>query len=375
MINGETDIPSTMRAVVLTGHGGIDKLVYREGYPTPTPLAGDVLIKVAACGVNNTDINTRTAWYSAEVKDGITCSGGKGGFANYNQPDATWGGKSLAFPRIQGADVAGRIIAVGEGIEATRIGQRVITDGWLRDATDPLNPSKAIYFGSERDGGYAEYTTIPAENAHSVECDLSDVELATFNVAYATGENLLTKTRLTQGETVLITGASGGVGSAMIQLAKCRGARVVALTSSAKMKALQAIGADVCIERDAPDLRTALLQAGEPATVDVVADVVGGTLFPRIIEVLRRGGRYGTSGAIAGPEVALNLRHLIYRDLEFFGATFLGPEIFANIVRYIEQGMIKPLVAKTFPLQELGTAQAEFIEKNHTGNFVIVLDM
>ena len=368
-----TPISPTMRAVVLTGHGGIDKLEFREAYPTPKPAPGEVLIRVSACGINNTDINTRTAWYSAEVTDGITTAGGNSGFCEFDSTDATWGGRPLQFPRIQGADVAGRIAAVGGGVATARIGERVITDGWLRNKDEPLNPEKSAYFGSERDGGYAEYTTIPAENAHRVDCELSDVELATFNVAYATAENLLTKTRLAAGETILVTGASGGVGSAMIQLAKCRGARVVAVSTSAKFESLRAIGADACIDRSETDVQGALRRAGENDTVDVVGDVVGGSAFRGVIETLRRGGRYGTSGAIAGPEVTLNLRHLIYRDLEFHGATFLVPAVFANLIAYIEQGRIKPLVAKTFPLHALGAAQAEFIDKRHTGNFVIII--
>jgi len=362
-----------MRAVVLTGHGGIDKLEYREAYPTPRPALGEVLIKVSACGINNTDINTRTAWYSADVTDGITVAGGSRGFAEFDTVDATWGGKPLEFPRIQGADVAGYIVAVGEGVSDSRIGERIITDGWLRDAKEPLNPEKATYLGSERDGGYAEYTTIPTENAHCVECDLSDVELASFNAAYATAENLLTKTRLTAGETILVTGASGGVGSAMIQLAKCRDARVIAVTTRTKFEELRRIGADACIDREESDFRSALRAAGENETVDVVGDVVGGRAFGAVIETLRLGGRYGTSGAIAGPQVSLNLRHLIYRDLEFHGATFLVPKVFADLIRYIEQGRLRPLVAKTFLLHELGIAQAEFIEKRHTGKFVMII--
>jgi hypothetical protein len=122
-------------------------------------------------------LTKHVTWTVAEVTDGITVAGGNRGFAEFDTVDATWGGKPLEFPRIQGADVAGHIAAAGEGVSNSRIGERVITDGWLRDAKDPLNPEKATYLGSERDGGYAEYTTVPAENAHCVECDLSDVEL------------------------------------------------------------------------------------------------------------------------------------------------------------------------------------------------------
>ena len=364
-------IPTVMRAVVLTGHGGIDKLSFREDVATPAPAAGEVLIKVSACGINNTDINTRTAWYSAAVQTGITDSGGKQGFENYSEGDATWGGKTLTFPRIQGADVCGHIVTVGPGVNPSRVGERVITDGWIRDPNNPLDPDKGMYFGSERDGGFAEYTTIPEVNAHKIHSDLSDVELATFNVAYATGENLLTKVRLKKDETILITGASGGVGSAMIQLAKRRGARVVAMASPSKFDAVRALGADVCISRSDHDVKSALRAVNEPEIVDVVGDVVGGPAFPGLIHALRPGGRYGASGAIGGPEVGLDLRHLIYRDLEFYGATFLPPEVFSSIVGYIERGELKPVVAKTFPLKDLGRAQAEFIEKQYVGNFVI----
>ena len=364
-------VPEVMKAMVLVGHGGIEKLEYREDYPTPTPCAGEVLVEVKACGINNTDINTRTAWYSTIVKEGVTNSGAKKGFGSYHLSDATWGGRPLELPRIQGADAVGCIVAVGEGVSSTRLGERVMVDGWLRDPQDISNPSKARFFGSECDGGFAQFATLPSQNAYSVNCELSNVELATFGAAYSTAENLLRKTRLRENETLLVTGASGGVGGAMIQLAKCRGARVIALTSRAKFDSVSELGADVCIDRDERDLPAALRDAKELETVDVVGDVVGGGLFGRLIDVLRPGGRYGTSGAIAGPEVAFNLRHLIYRDLEFYGATFQAQDIFAIVVRYIEQGAIKPIVAKTFPLFELGRAQTEFIEKQHTGNFVI----
>ena len=113
----QPDPPPTMRAVVLTGHGGLDKLAYREDWPTPAPGPGDVLIKVGACGLNNTDINTRTAWYSKTVTEGITDAGGKEGFAAADAATGSWSNKPVAFPRIQGADVAGRIVAVGPGVD------------------------------------------------------------------------------------------------------------------------------------------------------------------------------------------------------------------------------------------------------------------
>jgi NADPH:quinone reductase-like Zn-dependent oxidoreductase len=141
-----------------------------------------------------------------------------------------WGGAPITFPRIQGADVCGRIVAVGAGVDPARIGQRVITDGWLRDADDPLNMDKTGYFGSERDGGFAEYTTTPAANALLIDSPLSDAELATFSCSYSTAEGMLTRAGVTGADTVLIPGASGGVGArsragAAGKAARCAGDR------------------------------------------------------------------------------------------------------------------------------------------------------
>ena len=177
-------LPATMNAVLLTGHGGLDKLVYSE-VPRPEPRDGEVLVKVGACGLNNTDINTRTAWYSSTVKAGVG-EGGHEGFEAADGNTGTWGSGSLNFPVIQGADVAGRIVAVGNGVSEARVGERVMIDPWLLGHGDWLSPDNSGYFGSETNGGYAEYTAVRAANAIPVNSDLSDRELATFPCAYTT---------------------------------------------------------------------------------------------------------------------------------------------------------------------------------------------
>ena len=224
------DLPTTMRAMVTMGHGGLEQMVFHPEWPRPEPAAGEVLIKVGACGLNNTDVNTRSGWYSKAVSEATTGDA----FDTVNNDDPTWGGNPIVFPRIQGADVCGEIIAVGEDVDAGRIGERVITDNWLRDPEDPLNRDKTGYFGSECHGGYAEYTVIPAANALAVTSDYSDAELATFSCSYSTAEGMVCRAAITASDTVLITGASGGVGGALIQLAKLRGARVIALASTEK---------------------------------------------------------------------------------------------------------------------------------------------
>lgn len=357
---GRESYTRLMRGVVLTGHGGLEKLEYREDLPMPQVGSGEVLIEVSACGMNNTDINTRTGWYSKSVS-------GKTGEAISVTEDGSWGG-AISFPLIQGADPCGRITEVGSAVDPGRVGQRVIVDAWIRDSSGDL--SKASYLGSERDGGYAEYVAVPAGNAHPIETKLTDVELASFPCSYATAEHMLHRVGLDRGHWVLVTGASGGVGTGLIQLAKRRGARVVALTTKAKFEAVEEIGADIVLDRTSDDIAQAVLDA-TGGGVDVMADVVGGEMFPLLFETIRTGGHYVTAGAIAGPIVPLDLRTLYLHDLTMHGATVLPGEVFANLVSYIEQGEIEPVVAETFPLDQLAAAQEAFMAKGHIGSVVI----
>ncbi len=358
-------IPEKMKAFVLTGHGDMDKLVYHTDWPVPVPGAGEVLIKVHACGLNNTDVNTRTAWYSKSVSESTT----GGAFETADDDDATWGGAPITFPRIQGADVCGTVVAGPDRF----IGRRVLVETWLRDPDDPLNMSKIGYFGSECDGGFAEYVKIDQRYVHPVDSDLSDAELATFATSWITAENMLNRANVTDGDQVLISGASGGVGSALIQLANRRGAVTLAMASSSKHAMLAGFEPHAILDRAPADLKQALTQAIGRDTVSVVADVVGGDYWPRLIDVLERGGRYTCAGAIAGPMVEMDLRTFYLRDLTFTGATIVPPGVFADLVGYIERGEVKPALAATYPLQQLHEAQQAFIDKQHTGNIVVTV--
>jgi NADPH:quinone reductase-like Zn-dependent oxidoreductase len=371
--DGETTptIPTTMRAVLLLGHGGLDKLAYRDEVAVPRPAPDEVLIRVMACGVNNTDINTRIGWYNPGVREGTHAEAGTRGL--HVSAAGAWGASSIAFPRIQGADVVGRIVAVGERVPASRIGERVLVDPWLRDPDRPADLRRARYYGSETDGGFGEYATAAARNVHAVCSDLSDAELATFACSYSTAENMLTKTQVGGADTVLVPGASGGVGSALVQLAKRRGAKVVALCGEAKAGAIRELGVDAVLPRAPTDLAKVLREVTGRAEVDVVADVVGGPLFGQLIDVLRPGGRYTCAGAIAGPIVELDLRPLYLKDLVFTGATVTAPEIFADLVGYIERREIRPLLAETYPLAEIRRAQTDFLHKGFVGKLVMVI--
>lgn len=355
-------IPRTMKAVVLKGHGGFEQLEYRDDVPVPAPAAGEVLLQVGAAGVNNTDINTRIGWYSKSVAADTAEAARQ---ALHGAEDSGWAGTAFVFPRIQGADACGRIVAVGAGVSASRIGERVLVDPVLRAADGNL--AAVQYLGADRDGAFAEYLTVPAPNAHRIESALSDADLASFPCACSAAENMLERAAVTTQETVLVTGASGGVGAAVVQLARLRGARVIASTAQDKATAVRELGAHEIIERGADPV-----SALGRETVDVVVDVVGGKAFPALLEVLRRGGRYAVAGAIAGPIVPLDLRTLYLKDLRLLGCTVTPTGVFARLVGLIQTGQLRPMVRVTYPLTRIAAAQADFLAKAHAGKIVLL---
>ncbi|MFE5340080.1 alcohol dehydrogenase family protein [Isoptericola sp. NPDC056578] len=355
------EIPAVMAAVQLVGHGGLDRLVYRDDVPTPVPAAGEVLIDVHACGMNNTDVWVREGAYGTETDPGSV---------------STWrrGRSTLTFPRIQGADTVGVIAAVGDGVPADRVGERVMVDFSLYHRPEGDDSLADIdYIGHGRDGGYAEYMTAPAENAYEITADLADAELATFCCAYLTAEQMLDRARLGAGERVLVTGASGGVGSAIVQLARVRGAVPYAVTSAGKEAALREIGAQDVVLRDVADL-VAEVERVVDGPVDVVADLVAGPMFNDLLRILRPEGRYTTAGAIGGPVVQLDLRTMYLKQLELHGSSQGTRTAFRRLVRYVSDGEIRPLLDRTFRLSALHDAQRAFLAKSYVGKLVVVPD-
>lgn len=354
-------IPASMAAVHLVGHGGLEQLVYRQDVATPSPGPGDVLIRVGAAGVNNTDVNTRIGWYSKAVS-GDTAAGGTEGFGDLD--DGAWSDTPITFPRIQGADCCGEIVAVGESVDESRIGERVLVRTMQRAIHD--DGFACLTFGSEIDGSFGQFAVSRSSETLAVDCDWTDIELASMPCAWSTAEGLLHRARV-GAERVLITGASGGVGSAAIQLAKRRGAYVIAVAGASKHDAVAALGADEVVSRDG-----SLIGAVGKNTVDVVVDLVAGPAFAELIAVLKVTGRYAVAGAIAGPIVELDVRDLYLKDLTFYGCTYQEPEVFENLVSYIERDEIRPVVAATYPLKEIAAAQERFLAKDFVGKLVLV---
>ncbi|KAH7406816.1 hypothetical protein DE146DRAFT_753366 [Phaeosphaeria sp. MPI-PUGE-AT-0046c] len=362
MASGE--IPKSMSGMLLIGHGGFDKLEYRHDLKVPRPAPDEVLIRVLAAGVNNTDVNTRIGWYSKGVKSATDAEISQASDTRQDE-DSSWSGVPLQFPRIQGADCCGRIVAVGANIDSQRIGERVLVRSMLRPNVDD-RPYECWTFGSECDGAFAQYTKAPSHETYKIDCDWTDIELGSIPCAFSTAENMLHRSNVKSGEKVLITGASGGVGAAAIQLAKRRGAHVIAIGGRDKADQMSAIGANRVIPRG-----ESVIQKLGKNTIDVVVDLVAGSEFMVLLDVLKKGGRYAVAGAIAGPMVELDIRTLYLKDLSFFGCTFQEKEVFANLIGYIERGEIRPHLGKTFLLQEMVAAQEHFLSKAASGKIVL----
>lgn len=358
-----TEGEPVMKAVVTTGNGGYDKLQYRD-VPIPVPAPGEVLLKVLAAGVNNTEINTRLGWYSATVTTDTEGTAAEQEQAATAKADGGWN-EATPFPFIQGTDCCGRVVEVGAGGDTGSIGSRVLVRPCIRRSG--FGSMENIWMASDFDGAFAEFVKVPAGEIFAVDCDWTDAELATIPCAYGTAENMLHRARVARGEAVLVTGASGGVGSAAVQLAKWRSATVTAVAGREKMEQVRAIGADRVIARG-DDIINALGKE----TVDVVVDNVAGPAFGDRLDVLRRGGRYVSSGAIGGPLVTLDMRTFYLKDLTLVGCTAWDEPVFPNLIAYIERGELRPLLARTFPLERIVDAQREFLTKKHVGNFALI---
>ncbi|MGV8987872.1 MAG: alcohol dehydrogenase catalytic domain-containing protein [Cypionkella sp.] len=335
-------LPLTMSGVQLTGHGGPEVLVWRDDIPVPRPGADEVLVQVLAAGVNMTDVNTRIGWYGKEGRAG-------------------WAGE-MALPRIQGSDLCGRIVALGAGVEGLPIGARVICPTNQHEPT-AANPIAFVSIGSEFDGAFAQYCVVKAKHLHDVTASpLSDIEIGAMPCAHGTAHNLLTRANVAVGERVLITGASGGVGLAAVQLALLRGAVVTGQCSLSKAAVVRNMGATI-LDREAQP---------RPCSFDVVIDVVGGDGFSARLEALKPGGRYATAGAVAGPMVKGDLRTIYLNDLALHGATHQPREVFAGLVTIINTARIRPVISQTYPMRDIARAQADLMAGKFPGKLVLI---
>lgn len=364
-------IPTTMKAMVLTGYGGIDRLQYRD-VATPSPGPGEVLVQVTATAKNNTDRKAREGLYPTK----------KGEMQSFQMG----GEPTLRFPRIQGADIAGRVVAVGEGVSESRLGERGLLDFniYANERRDiNLTPD---YYGHGADGGYAEYAALPAEQFHHIpNPELSDAEVAAMGMcSYQTAMHMLTSAGITAGERVLVTGASGGVGTALIQLCRILGAIPYALSQQDKSDALLTLGAEAVLDR--ADIATFVDRVkaetgGKP--FDAVMDLVGGEMTDIFIDAMifdmnARSSypRLSIAGASGGNISEILWTRIYLYQVQIFGVSHGTREEAEQLVAWIREGQLKPVLHGAFALSDLHRAEEYFMNRasNFLGKIVIVPD-
>ncbi|WP_275288263.1 zinc-binding dehydrogenase [Halomonas elongata] len=366
-------VPTTMSAMLLTGHGDIDKLVYHRDVATPSPATGEVLVKVTATAKNNTDRKAREGLYP--TKD-------KGEVASF----AMGGSPTLTFPRIQGADIVGQVVAVGDGVDASRLGERGLLDFNLyADGRRNINLTPD-YYGHGADGGYAEYVAVPSDQFHHVpNPELSDAELAAMGMcSYQTAYHMMTSAGIKAGERVLVTGASGGVGTALIQLCRIVGAVPYALSQRDKAQPLLDLGAEAVLDRsDMSDFTEQVKAVTGGAPIDAVMDLVGGEMTDRFIDTMifdmkARASypRLSIAGASGGNVSEIMWTRIYLYQVQIFGVSHGTREEAEQLVAWIRDGQLKPVLHAAFKLSELHDAERYFVNRgsNYLGKIVIVPD-
>lgn len=343
-----------MKSIKLTGYGDVDRLQLVE-HDIPSIKADEVLIKVRACAINNTEIWMREGAYGKDSHSG-------------------WKPEGVTFPRTPGSDVSGEIVKVGSSVDNARLGEKVVLFPFTSSGAPGVEhlSEDLAFLGSEYDGGYAEYVVWPAALCYPMPCD-DFVQSCVFSVSGLTAWHMVAQLKLKPGETVLVTGANGGVGIYNVQLAsKLMGAKVIAVVGDdALRESLLSLGASKVVSYRSKTLKQDILKAnGKP--VDAVLDVVGDALFEVSLEVLKRGGKFCVSGSSGGQKTTLDFRTLYLKHLTFFGSVLGTREEYSDLLAAVKQGLIHPVIDKTFPLEEAAQAQQYFKQSGKLGKIVLL---
>lgn len=340
-----------MRAAIFEDFGGPD-VVKIQKVPIPEPGPGEVRIKVEAAAMNHLDL-----W----VRRGLPIE--------------------TPMPHIGGSDIAGVVDAVGPGADEVPIGTRVVVDpsldySWYdgQDRGESFEEPPFRIIGEHTQGGFAEYTVVPAANLLEIPDGFSSTDAAAAGMVFVTAWRALVKRgRLRAGESVLITGASGGVGTAAVQVARRAGARVFAVTGGVEsVTRTQALGADIVYDRFEVDFSREVWRDTYKRGVNVVFDTVGEEIWPECLRALSRGGRLVTSGATTGSRGVTELRLVFWKQLEIMGSTMGTPTEFREVMRLVFDGVFEPVVQEVMPLSDAARAHEILEEGQIIGKLVLV---
>lgn len=342
-----------MRAAVFRQHGGPEVLEIAD-LPAPKPGPDQVVVAVQAAALNHLDLWTRR---------GLP-------------------GLNVQFPHIGGSDIAGTVAEVGERVGDLDPGTRVLVNPslwcgdceWCHRGEESLCNRYRI-IGEHISGGFAEYIAVPARNVLPIPADLSFEEAAAVPLVYQTAwRGLISRGRLRPGETVLITGGSGGVSTAAIQIAKLAGAYVFAVTAGAeKARRLEELGADFVIDREQSEFSKEIWRETEKRGVDIAFDSVGEAVWPEILRALARNGRLVTYGATTGPRGQVDIRLAFWKQLQIIGSTMSSRSEFEQVMALIFRGELEPVIDVTWPLDKVRQAHERLEAGAQLGKIVLTL--
>ena len=340
-----------MRAAMFDEYGGPEVLRIVQDAPVPEPGPGEVRIEVRAAALNHLDL-----W----VRRGMPIE--------------------TTMPHIGGSDVAGVVDRLGPGVDAALGGARVVVDPslscgeceWCRRGQEPLCDRYRI-IGEHTQGGFAEYIVVPARNVYRIPDDRDFETAAAAPLVFLTAwRGLTTRGRLRAGETVLITGASGGVSTAAIQIAKHLGATVYAVTTARHIDRVKQLGADVVFDRETSDYSKEVWKATNKRGVDVILDSVGSATWKQNLRALAKLGRLVVYGATTGPIGETDLRLVFWKQLEIIGTTMATHAEFREVMDLVFSGVLKPVVDSVLPLDAIRTAHERLEKGDHFGKIVLV---
>jgi NADPH:quinone reductase-like Zn-dependent oxidoreductase len=343
-----------MRAIVFYEHGGPEVLKY-EDVAAPALKLGEVRVAVKAAALNRLDLFVRQGWPSLK----------------------------LEMPHIPGADAAGVILEVGDGVEQVIPGDRVAVNPTIScdrcefclRGEQNLCIHHSI-LGEFQRGTYAEQVVVPALNVIRLPDHVSFADAAAFSLVGVTAwQMLITRGQLLPGEDVLIIGASGGVNTAALQIAKLAGARVIVVSAdTAKLSQAEALGADVLIDRSQEDWSKAVYKLTAKRGVDVVVDNVGQATWMGSIRALRPGGRMLVVGSTSGPKFELDIRYIFAKQINILGSTMGNRDDYARVMNLLFDGKLKAVIGAEFPLVEARQAQEMLAAGEVFGKIVLTVD-